>query len=74
VDNPDPDTEYPTLDRESTLIKLYELRDQIERAILARGVTDPRSVSERHQLVYGHRLAHGCCRVPSTSRRAPTSL
>ena len=48
--------------REEQLVRLYQLRDQVERVIANRGVTNPRSESERHLIETGHRLAYGCCR------------
>lgn len=48
--------------REEQLVRLYQLRDQIERVIANRGVTNPRSEAERHMIETGHKLAFGCCR------------
>jgi hypothetical protein len=70
---PDETTEeYEQLPRADVLAKLYELRDQVESAIRQRGVHNPASESERHYVIHGHRLAHGCCKVsgePAASRR-----
>jgi hypothetical protein len=54
--------EYEQLPRAEVLAKLYELRDQVESAIRKRGVHNPASESERHYVIHGHRLEHGCCR------------
>jgi hypothetical protein len=38
---------YQELPREEALIRLYEVRDRLEKAIASRGVLNPRSESER---------------------------
>jgi len=63
-----PDTDYPMLPRQEQLVRLYALRDDIERAIGRRGVSNPRSEAERHAATHGHLLRHGCCRKASESR------
>lgn len=54
---------HQELPREEALVRLYELRDRIEKSIASRGVLNPRSESERHRQEHGHALAFGCCRV-----------
>jgi len=51
--------------RRETLRKLYALQAQIDRAIAKKGVQNPRSESERHLQLTGHRLEYGCCRAAS---------
>lgn len=57
------DDQYEELPRQEALVRLYELRDRIDKAMQLRGVLNPRSESERHLQEYGHRLAFGCCRA-----------
>jgi len=45
-----------------TLEQLYAFRDKLNRLIAARGIRNPLSESERHSVLYGHRLSYGCCR------------
>ncbi len=57
-----PDDSYEQLPRQEALVRLYELRDRIDKALQLRGVLNPCSESERHLKEHGHRLAFGCCR------------
>ena len=73
-----PEQTYEQLPRQEALIRLYELRDSIDRLLQRRGVLNPHSEAERHLVTHGHRLAFGCCRevieeVPADTRpaRAP---
>lgn len=61
VDNPD-ESDYPMLLREETLIRLYELRDHIDRIIARRGLGEPRTIAEVHRKQTGHLLSPGCCK------------
>lgn len=60
------DDTFEELPREEALVRLYELRDRIDKAIASRGVLNPRSESERHRQERGHALAFGCCRATTT--------
>lgn len=55
----DVDGELVELDREESLVRLYELVSRLEAGALARG--DHLTCAGRHRALSGHRLAFGCC-------------
>ena len=61
------DDEYQELPRQEALVRLYELRDRLDKAIASRGVLNPRSEAERHRQEHGHTLAFGCCASQKSS-------